>query len=74
MKKGFASLYLSNDWGLGAPFIYTGSQWKTVRPYVYTNGAWEPIGGAGTNMVYFLVSNGDYLVDSDNKYVLVRQG
>lgn len=74
MKKGFVSLYNSNDWGLGAPYIWISNTWKTVTPYVYTSGAWKKVCGAGTNMVYLLDSAGNFITDSTNGYILVRQG
>ena len=74
MKKGFISLYTSDDWGLGAPVIYVNNTWKAARPYVYTDGSWKPVCGAGTNMVYLLDSSGNFLTDSTGGFILVRQG
>lgn len=72
MKKGLASLYYNNDWGLGTPFVYNNGSWKKTEAYIYTGGQWKKACAAGGNMVYFLVNNGDYLVDSSGAYVLVR--
>ena len=64
----------ANDWKLGFPNVYSGGRWNKLRPYIYTDGSWKPVGGAGTNMVFFLVSNGDFLVDNTGGFFLVREG
>ena len=64
----------ATDWKLGFPHIYSSGHWNKVRPYVYTGGSWQPVGGAGTNMVYFITSDGKYLCDSSGGFFLVREG
>ena len=46
--------------------------WVPVLPYVYSDGAWRRIGGAGTLMVPFVTSTGDYFYTSDGKLFQVR--
>lgn len=76
MRKGNIAIgtTTSGDWAVSFPSIYSNSAWHKVRPYIYTGGSWKPVGGAGTNMVYFILSDGKYLTDSTGGYFLVRQG
>ena len=72
MKKGFISTYTDNDWGLTSPMIYYVGQWLVATPWVYTGGQWRKAGAAGTNMVYWLDSDRNYMVDSNGDYILIR--
>lgn len=74
MKKGFATTYINNDWGLTTPNVYHSAQWCETVPWVYTGGQWKKLGAAGTLLIYWLDSNGDYMMDSDGNYILVRRG
>ena len=57
----------------GVPRIYDGSLWRySVKPYVYDGTSWQPVGQAGTLMIPFITSQGEYFYDSNNKQFLVR--
>ena len=62
MIQGGCAIYTNNDWEWSLPYIYNGTTWERVVPYVYNGTSWEKIGGAGTLMVYFIDSNGDYIL------------
>ena len=53
--------------------IYLSGDWHDCQPYVYDNGAWRMVGGAGTLMIPFITSDGEYFYTSDNKMFLVRE-
>lgn len=76
MKRGLVSIYsdTDEDWGLGYPFVYRSGSWTPARPYVYTGGSWKLIGGAGTNMVFLLDADENFIVDSSGVFIQVRQG
>ena len=73
MKKGFISMRTNGDWGLVTPVIWKQNRWNVAIPYIYINGSWIKSNAAGTNMVYWFDSNGNTMVDSNGKTILVRQ-
>lgn len=63
----------SDLWLEGIPNVYNSNTWKSCHPYIYTDGEWRPAGAAGTLMVPFITSDGNYFYTSDGKMFLVRQ-
>ena len=72
MKWHGVSIYTNGDFQFTCPKIYTNGAWKDGTYYVYTNGAWKMIGGALTQMIPFIASDGSP-VYSDGEQMLVRQ-
>jgi len=73
MLQGGNQIYSSNDWEWAVPNVRVGSTWKRAVPYVYTNNTWQKMGAGGTNMVFYLTSNGEYFVYSSTNNILVRE-
>lgn len=76
MVHGYASIYrnTNSDWKLAKPYVYHNNAWVPAFPKIWDGSTWKASGGAGTHMVYFILSDGKYLTDSDGNYFLVRQG
>ena len=53
-------------------YIYVNNKWTYAVPQIYNGGGWEQAGASGCPMVYFLTSDGKYLMDSNGQYFLVR--
>ena len=58
MKWHGINVYTNNDFEFTRPRIYSSGQWKDAIRYIYTNGEWKLVGGACTQMVPFIDSNG----------------
>lgn len=72
MIRGGVAVY-TTDWQFTHCKVYNGSTWVQAIPYVYNGTSWEKVGGAGVNMIPFLVSNGDDFYTSNNEQFLVRE-
>lgn len=72
MKWHGVSVYNNGDFQFTKPYIYTNNAWKTGTYYVYTNGAWETVGGACTQLIPFLASDGSPVYVNGDQF-LVRQ-
>ena len=72
MKWHGVSVYTGGDFKFTRPKIYTNGAWKDGTYYVYTGGAWKMIGGAATQMVPFIASDGSP-VYVGGEQMLVRQ-
>lgn len=70
---GGVSIYNGSDWKFAHAYVYDGTAWKTAIPWVYDGTAWKRVGGAETNMVYLLDSDGKYITDSSGGFILVRE-
>lgn len=44
-----------------------------MAAYIYTDNAWKQVGSAGTFMIPFVTSNGEFLYTSDGKMFLVKE-
>ena len=73
MRQFGVSVYTNNDFHWSFNYIYTNGAWAQVHPYVYTGGAWKEVGGAGTQMVKMLTSDGKDFLTNDGGYFLVRE-
>lgn len=62
-----------NKWIESSPFIYTTNGWLNSTAYIYTDNAWKQVGSAGTFMIPFVTSNGEFLYTSDGKMFLVKE-
>lgn len=61
-----------NEFKFAHPYIYVNNHWVYAIPQIYNGGAWEQSGASGCPMVYFLTADGEYLMDSNGQYFLVR--
>ena len=73
MIRGGATVYDGTDWKFSYVKIYDGSTWQRMIPWVYDGTQWVKSGGAGVNMVYFVPSGSDNILDSSGNYFLVRE-
>lgn len=72
MKWHGVSVYTNGDFQFTRPKIYINGAWKDGTYYVYTGGAWKMVGGAATQLIPFLASDGSpFYVNGEQ--MLVRQ-
>lgn len=80
MRRSVIAIYdsVNNEFKKYIPFIYKMNtlgdfEWQYGKPWIYLNNEWTHIGGSGTLWVYLLDSNGDYILDSNNNNILVKE-
>ena len=73
MASGGVAVYDTTDFKFCKAQIYNNNMWKPAIPYVYTNGEWKVLGGTNCLMIEWYDSNGNLMVDSDGKTILVRE-
>ena len=72
MKWHGVSVTNNGDFVFTRPRLYTGSEWKDGTYYVYDGTSWKMIGGACTQMIQLVESNGGDFGDNETSF-LVRQ-
>jgi len=72
MASGGVAVWHTTDFDYYKVKLYKNGSWKGATPWVYTDGEWRKVGGANCLMIEWYDKNGNLMVDSQGRTILVR--